>query len=144
MEQKKIPVIVGSVFGEFDFKPVLENRDELTREETMKLLEKCFQEDAEEIAAEFEKAYPNNRLVDVLSLDYIFRYASKDFIAKKSVHKEAPVYSYMFNYEFPYEEENWHGIALKSRLFSIILTEFLSAMCREKQTACRREYVVPG
>lgn len=92
MEQK-IPVIVGSVFGEFDFKPVLENRDELTREETMKLLEKCFQEDAEEIAAEFEKAYPNNRLVDVLSLDYIFRYASKDFIAKKSVHKEAPVYS---------------------------------------------------
>ena len=24
---KKIPVIVGSVFGEFDFKPVLENRD---------------------------------------------------------------------------------------------------------------------
>ena len=107
---KKIPVIVGSVFGEFDFKPVLENRDELTREETMKLLEKCFQEDAEEIAAEFEKAYPNNRLVDVLSLDYIFRYASKDFIAKKSVHKEAPVYSYMFNYEFPYEGGKlaWH------------------------------------
>ena len=100
----------GSVFGEFDFKPVLENRDELTREETMKLLEKCFQEDAEEIAAEFEKAYPNNRLVDVLSLDYIFRYASKDFIAKKSVHKEAPVYSYMFNYEFPYEGGKlaWH------------------------------------
>ena len=27
------------------------------------------QEDAEEIAAEFEKAYPNNRLVDVRSLD---------------------------------------------------------------------------
>ena len=76
----------------------------------MKLLEKCFQEDAEEIAAEFEKAYPNNRLVDVLSLDYIFRYASKDFIAKKSVHKEAPVYSYMFNYEFPYEGGKlaWH------------------------------------
>ena len=49
-------MIVGSVFGEFDFKPVLENRDELTREETMKLLEKCFQEDAKEIAAEFEKA----------------------------------------------------------------------------------------
>ena len=49
---KKIPVIVGSVFGEFDFKPVLENRDELTREETMKLLEKCFQEDAEEIVQE--------------------------------------------------------------------------------------------
>ena len=68
------------------------------------------QEDAEEIAAEFEKAYPNNRLVDVLSLDYIFRYASKDFIAKKSVHKEAPVYSYMFNYEFPYEGGKlaWH------------------------------------
>lgn len=65
---------------------------------------------AEEIAAEFEKAYPNNRLVDVLSLDYIFRYASKDFIAKKSVHKEAPVYSYMFNYEFPYEGGKlaWH------------------------------------
>ena len=60
--------------------------------------------------AEFEKAYPNNRLVDVLSLDYILRYASKDFIAKKSVHKEAPVYSYMFNYEFPYEGGKlaWH------------------------------------
>ena len=73
-------------------------------------LEKCFQEDAEEIAAEFEKAYPNNRLVDVLSLDYILRYVSKDFIAKKSVHKEAPVYSYMFNYEFPYEGGKlaWH------------------------------------
>lgn len=35
-------MIVGSVFGEFDFKPVLENRDELTREETMKLLENAF------------------------------------------------------------------------------------------------------
>lgn len=107
---KKIPVMVGSVFGEFDFRPVLENRDTLGREEIMKLLKKCFQEDAEEIAAEFEKAYPGNCLADVLSLDSIFRPASKDFIAKKSVHREAPVYSYLFNYEFPYEggKTAWH------------------------------------
>lgn len=90
------------------------------------------------------KAYPNNRLVDVLSLDYIFVMHRKISLRRSQYIRKLPYIPTCLNYEFPYEEENWHGIALKSRLFSIILTEFLSAMCREKQTACRREYVVPG
>ena len=49
-----------------------------------------LQEDAEEIAAEFEKAYPNNRLVDVLSLDYIFRYASKDSLRRSQYIRKLP------------------------------------------------------
>ena len=110
----------------------------------MKLLEKCFQEDAEEIAAEFEPAFPFNRLVDVLSLDYKFRYASKEFIAKKSVQKEAPVYSYMFNYEFPYEGGKlaWHCSEIPFVFHNIDRIPICNV--REKQTACRREYVVPG
>lgn len=107
---KKIPVMIGSVFGEFDFGPALDGKYEMSRRQNMELLTKRFGDDAKKIAKEFAKAYPDKCLSDALSVDLIFRLPTKDFAMKKAVHPEAPTYSYMFSYEFPFDggKTAWH------------------------------------
>ena len=49
-------------------------------------------------------------LCDLLVLDGLFRVPTADYVAKRSVYNEAPVYSYLFAYEFPLEggKPAWH------------------------------------
>lgn len=107
---KTIPVLIGSVFGEFDFGPVPEGKQEMSREEAVELLKRRFGEDAEAVAAEFEKVYPGKKLAAALSLDTLFRVPSADFARLKSMHKESGTWSYLFTYEFPFDggKEAWH------------------------------------
>lgn len=108
---KTIPVMVGTVFAEFAFGPGIANKYTLTDAEINAMIVKKYGEDASENLIElFKKAYPQKNLADLLVVDSLFRAPTKDFIAKKAVHQEAPTYSYLFTFEFPYDggKPAWH------------------------------------
>ncbi len=107
---KTIPVIIGSVFGEFAFRPGVSHKYDLTEEEQMAMLRKPLKGSAEEVARLFKECYPEKNLTDLLALDTMCREASKDFARKKAAHTESATYCYLFNFEFPYDDGHcaWH------------------------------------
>jgi len=106
---KTIPVLAGTVFGEFNWQRGVD-KSKLSAEKTDALLVEKFGDAAEELKVLFIKAYPDKNPVDLLDLDYVFREFTKDFIAKKSCHPEAPTYSYLLAFDFPLDNGKpaWH------------------------------------
>ncbi|HIS47487.1 MAG TPA: carboxylesterase/lipase family protein [Candidatus Scybalocola faecigallinarum] len=107
---KTIPLMIGTVFGEFAFGPGVENKDQLPQSQIMAMLEKKYGDYGSKLVPLFKKAYPDKNLCDLLVLDGLFRVPTADYVAKRSVYNEAPVYSYLFAYEFPLEggKPAWH------------------------------------
>ncbi len=109
---KTIPVMIGTVLDEFmGFGPGRPDRNTMSAEQARKMVADFYgEENADEMIALFRKAYPGKNLCDLITLDSGFRAPTKDFIAKKSAHSEAPTYSYLFTYEFPIDEGAgpWH------------------------------------
>lgn len=107
---KTIPVIIGSVFGEFAFRPGIPQKYALTDEQRMALLQKRLKGGADQVARLFKECYPEKDLTDVLSLDAMCREATKDFARKKGAHPQSATYCYLFNFELPYDDGHcaWH------------------------------------
>ena len=107
---KKIPLVVGTVFGEFAFMPLTFNKDKMTEEEMYEEVKKSFGEHTDEIVAEFKKAYPGKKIVDLISYDSIFRTPTLALIKEAAKRTEAPTYSYLFALEFPIQNNKpaWH------------------------------------
>lgn len=107
---KKIPLIVGSVFGEYAFGPGVESKWDLTEEEQRKLIREKYKENAESLISEFRKAYPDKNLCDLLVIDHLFRIPNMEYIRKRAEFGGAPIYSYLFAYDFPIEggKPAWH------------------------------------
>ena len=74
------------------------------------MIVKKYGDSADELLQLFRKAYPDRNLTNLLDLDSLFRSPTKDFIAKESEHSQAPTYSYLFAFEFPYDggKTAWH------------------------------------
>lgn len=107
---KTIPVMVGSVFGEFDFSPAIPGRKTLSKETVLEILEKKYKSHTPDLVSRFREAYPGRPLIDLLSVDPFFRIAGRDFIEKSVRERKAPTYSYLFNLDFPLEDGKpaWH------------------------------------
>lgn len=108
---KNIPVMIGTVFGEFlAFAHKVEHRKELTEAQRMDILKVKFKDDTEQLAASFRKAYPNKNITDLLAVDTVFRKPTMDFIEKKAQCQESVTYAYMFDFEFPIDDgkPSWH------------------------------------
>ena len=106
---KEIPLIVGSVFGEFAMGELPFSKDEVPEAVLQEVLTQRFGEHKEELVAEFKKAYPGKNLADLLTLDTIFRCPTKKFI-QSFAKAGGEVYSYLFALEFPYQHGKtaWH------------------------------------
>lgn len=110
-ETKQVPLMVGSVFGEFDFAPLSYDKRTLTKEEGIAIAKKRLGEKTVEKALPmFEKAYSWRNPVDMVSLDVIFRPASMAYIGKRAKAGAAPIYSYLFDMDFPIQNGKcaWH------------------------------------
>lgn len=110
-ETKNIPLIVGSVFGEFGFMPLAYDKRTLSKEEGIAIAkERLGEETVEAVLPLFEKAYPWRNPVDMVSLDVLFRPASMEYVKKRSQADTAPVYSYLFDMDFPIQngKSAWH------------------------------------
>ncbi|MCM1221514.1 MAG: carboxylesterase family protein, partial [Lachnospiraceae bacterium] len=110
-ETAHIPLMVGTVFGEFDFVPLTYNKETLTREEGISILkERLGAEAVASLLPMFETAYPERNPVDLLSLDTLFRPDAMRYIRKRGQAGKAPVYAYQFNLDFLQEHGKaaWH------------------------------------
>lgn len=107
---KTIPVMVGTVFGEFAFGPGIPTHNDLTEEEKTALVEKKYGEHSAELIRLFREAWPEKDLTTLLTVDSLFRAPSQEFIEKKAECPESPTFSYLFAYEPPYDggKTAWH------------------------------------
>lgn len=107
-ESRHIPLVVGSVFGEFNFMKHDYDKRTLTREEGAAIVRKVYGEEADKLIPLFEQAYPDRNPVDLTSLDVIFRLCEIGYIAQRAA--TSPVYSYLFDMDFHLENGKpaWH------------------------------------
>ena len=106
---KHIPVIIGSVFAEFtsEFEPMPEK---LTEQEQFAIVKKEFGDHASEVLEAFRQAYPEKPDCYAAYADRIFRSPSLKYAASWIKQSEAPIFSYMLSYTFPYmgSYPTWH------------------------------------
>lgn len=107
---KTIPLMIGSVFGEFSFRPLPFNKYQLTEDQTNAILEEQFKEHTASVKELFLKAYPHKKATDLLSLDRIFRLPSRELARLHAKGGKAPAYLYNFTLDFPYQNGKtaWH------------------------------------
>lgn len=106
---KTIPVMVGTVFGEFAMAPLPFNKKQIPEAELEAVLDNRFQGRGKELKAVFAEAYPGKNPADLLTLDTIFRGPTKEFVRALAA-AGGSVYSYLFALEFPYQNQKtaWH------------------------------------
>jgi len=97
---KTIPVMAGTVLGEFSYMPVFTEEEKADGEIVEKKLRRRYGAHTEEIKALFAKAYPDKDVSDVMFVDSIFRAPTMKFIEAKSAHPESGTYSYIMSYAF--------------------------------------------
>ena len=109
-ETLDIPVMVGSVFGEFAFGVPAMDKQGMSMEEKMAMLRGQFGEDAEALVQAFQKAYPEKDLCDLMYFESCIRLSSVRFLSFRAASATAPVYSYLFNLDFPIDGGRlaWH------------------------------------
>lgn len=110
-ETEHVPMMVGSVFGEFgSFAPTPYRRAEMTREEGMAYVEaEVGKEEAGELLDLFQKAYPERNPVDIMTMDFMFRGPEIEYI-KARANCSGGVWSYLFNLDMNFDggRTPWH------------------------------------
>lgn len=99
-ENSSVPVMAGTAISEFGDKYLYTYSDSTDPETKEKLLRDKFGERTVEVVDEFRKAYPDKDLIDLFLLDDVFRKPTIDFLDERVKMADAPVYSYMFAYNF--------------------------------------------
>jgi para-nitrobenzyl esterase len=110
-ETAHIPMLVGTVFGEFtSFTQTKYDRKTCSTEEARKILEKELgAEVVEELLPLFQQAYPERHPLDLLNLDFLFRQPTMSYVRKRAALNQN-TYSYLFNYDLPVDggRTPWH------------------------------------
>lgn len=108
-EAYKIPLLIGSVLGEFSFNPDNYDKTNLTAAEEKEVVAKVYGEHAQEMMDVFAKTYPGKYVTDVLKVDRIMREPSKR-MAKMHAKGGAGTYLYNFTLDFPilHNKLAWH------------------------------------
>lgn len=110
---KDVPFMIGSNSGEFTYNSaaswygavdgfgINQNTGKKADENALKQLkEKYGDEKGAALAKEFQKAYPDKPLYEALYWDYSFRSSAMARAAEKASQGGAPVYQYVFTYEY--------------------------------------------
>ena len=98
-----IPYMIGNVLSEFSSNlngGGQFDKNEWSAKEIDDRLTAAFGAKKDDIAAEYRKLYPRRKVQDVLFMDSRFRPWTKTMIGLKIEKAKAPVYSYMFTYEY--------------------------------------------
>lgn len=106
----EIPLMVGSVFGEFAFMPADYDKYELTDEQIKEIVRAVYGEHTEEMIGVFKQAYPDKNAADLLLVDRVMRQSSKRLAKLHAEGKKAGTYLYDFTLEFPIHHHKiaWH------------------------------------
>lgn len=106
----EIPIMVGSVFGEFGFAVPKYNKDELTEEQIKEIVSGVYKERTDEMIEVFKETYPGKNAVDLLLVDRVMRQPSKQIAKLHAQGEKAGTYLYDFTLEFPIHHNKiaWH------------------------------------
>ena len=109
---KTVPIMCGSTLGEI---PMMmgefpSRKYERTEDECVAILREKYGDDTDKLVGEFKAAYPGKSILDLLLVDTRFRAGNIEFMDAHAEQASAPGYSYMFSYDFPYNdgEPAWH------------------------------------
>lgn len=107
---KNIPLLVGSVFGEFAFKPQLFDKSTLDEKQILDLVSKEYKKHANEAITLFKKAFPDKHPIDLLTLDRVFRIPSKALakLHAKGNKDNTYLYEFTLNFDFQHGKTAWH------------------------------------
>ena len=110
-ETAEIPLMVGTVYGEFfSFAETSYDKRGLSKKEGIDVVKHVFGEDAaEKILPLYTLAYSERNPVDILTLDYIFRRPTKEYIRQRGALNDC-TYAYLFNLDMPIDggRAPWH------------------------------------
>lgn len=116
----EIPILVGSVFGEFAFSPSPYNKNELTKEQRQEIVGAVYGEHADEMIELFQETFPGKNPTDLLLVDRILREPSKNLVRLYVKGGEWALTCMSLHWNFLFTITRSHGIALISRSSSII------------------------
>ena len=126
-ETKDIPLLVGSVFGEFgSFGASPYDRDAMSEEEQTAALRALLgEEGAETLIPLFRAAYPERQLIDLPYLDFVFRAPEIAYLAARSRLNDR-TWSYLFNMDQPLRGGTvpWHCADIPYVFRNIELVEY--------------------
>lgn len=109
---KKIPVLCGSVFAEFSAYRSPYDASRITEREAEEIVRRQYgEEKGGRIIEAMHEAYPEKSVLAVLSMDsYAVRKPTRNWILNHARLTDAPVYSYLFSCEMPYNggTQPWH------------------------------------
>lgn len=106
----EIPLMVGSVFGEFSFAPAEYDKTQLTEEQIKAIVSAVYGEHTDEMIRVFKETYPGKNAADLLAVDRVMRQPSKEIAKLHAAGKKAGTYLYDFTLEFPIHHNKiaWH------------------------------------
>ncbi|HVW74537.1 MAG TPA: carboxylesterase family protein [Rhizomicrobium sp.] len=98
-----IPYIAGNVLSEFNsnLRQINDAKNDWSAAEVDRRLTAALGAKKDEAVAEFRKLQPRKKIQDILFTDNRFRRSTKIMLAQKLEKATAPVYSYLFDYEYP-------------------------------------------
>ena len=107
---KEIPLLVGSVFGEFDFDHGINGKEDYSEEAIRQMLEAQLGDGAEALSELFKETYPDKHILDLLSLDNFIRSTEIDLIKERCKSDKSDTYSFLFTYNFALDggKTAWH------------------------------------
>ncbi|MBQ1377578.1 MAG: carboxylesterase/lipase family protein, partial [Lachnospiraceae bacterium] len=107
---KNIPTIFGTEICEFGFNPIADLNAVPEAERPAIIKEKFGEENGQKLIELYEKAYPGVNILNVLTLDVMFRPTTKDMIRRRVKECSAPNYNYIMSLEFPMDggKRAWH------------------------------------
>ena len=110
-ETSQIPLLAGSVFGEFSsFVPGNADRKTADEQTQIRYVEEVLgRTAAAELIPLFRQAYPEHPLCDLVRLDHFFRPGLRKYIRKRSALNDC-TWSYLFNHDMPIDGGStpWH------------------------------------
>ena len=106
-ETAQIPLIAGTVLGEFNFMHYLGDKDSYREDEKMQLLRKTFGKKTDRILELFREQYPGKDPLYTLGVDFMFRPATVAFLDARTLFlkergKETRSWNYMVSSIIPY------------------------------------------
>jgi para-nitrobenzyl esterase len=98
-----IPYIAGNVLSEFNsnLRQINDDKNNWSAAEVDRRLTAALGARKDDAVAEFRKLQPRKKIQDVLFTDNRFRRFTKSLLEQKLEKATAPVYAYMFSYEYP-------------------------------------------
>ena len=97
-----IPLVAGSVFSEFGGNLQSgDNKNAWSQAEIDQRLATAFKDKKDAIVAEFKQTFPQKKVQDALYYAGTSRPGVKNLLARKLERTKAPVYNYLFAWEYP-------------------------------------------